>query len=181
MPEDPDLSFVLCVVSGALAIAAGAFGAMNLTPSFAGVLGFLALIRICWLDDNIANDLLDRDVLPQSYRNAQRRQEHIESFLLGRPWGDKDLTPALVATRMRAEADVWLAVILSGTAALLAQTAPLGGGLSALLAFLGFGLAFRTADKVSATLWMVECGRPLPREALVRRHVWAHSTTRDRD
>ncbi|MBP0484363.1 hypothetical protein [Sagittula salina] len=173
MPEDPDLSVVLCVLAGALAIAAGALGALNLDPAFTGLLGVLVVLRICWLDDNIANDLLDRDHLPQSYLNAQARQRMVEIMLLGKPWGEVDLSPGLVATRMRAEAQVWSAVIVSGCAALLADTAPFGVGVSLVLALGGFLLAFRMADRISATLWLVECGRALPRRDLLQRPGWA--------
>lgn len=169
MPEDPDLSFVLCILSGGLAVAAGAFGAMHLSSSLVAVIAFLALLRICWLDDNIANDLLVRDDLPQSYINAQNRQRIVETLLLGRPWGETELSPELIATRMRAEMQVWTAVLFSGGAALMALSVPFGLWTSVTFALGGFVWAFRTADRLSETLWLVECGRSLPREELLRR------------
>ncbi|GAA4227790.1 hypothetical protein GGQ68_004055 [Sagittula marina] len=169
MPEDQDLSFVLCVLCGGLAIAAGALGVLHLAPAVSGALGFLILLRICWLDDNIANDLLVRDDLPQSYINAQRRQQIIEMALLGRPRGDAVTCPVQMATKMRAEAQVWSVVLLSGCAACFAHSMPLGAWLSSGLALAGFMQAFRMADRLSATLWLVECGLPLSREDLLAR------------
>ena len=179
MPEDLDLSIVLCIVAGALAVAAGAFGALHLAPSVASMVALIASLRICWLDDNIANDLLDRRDLPPSYQNARRRQEFLEQLLLGRPWGDAPLTPGIVATKMRAEAQVWSAMLVSGAAAILAQQAPFGPVISVFLAIWVFVLALRCADRLSLTLWRVETGRPLPREDLLGRWRWAYSSRED--
>ncbi|MGR3369391.1 MAG: hypothetical protein ACU0CC_11935 [Sagittula sp.] len=181
MPEDPELSFVLCIVAGALAVAAGAFGALSLAPSASALLAVFATLRICWLDDNIANDLLDRDQLPPSYINAQRRQRWLESLLLGRSKTEETPTPAQVATRMRAEVQVWSAIVVAGVAAMLARTTPFGMLVSFGLALWAFLWAFRFADRLSATLWLVETGRVLPREDLLRRVSWAYSGRNDRD
>ena len=82
---------------------------------------------------------------------------------------------------MRAEVQVWSAIVVAGVAAMLARTTPFGMLVSFGLALWAFLWAFRFADRLSATLWLVETGRVLPREDLLRRVSWAYSGRNDRD
>ncbi|MFW2589691.1 hypothetical protein [Sagittula sp. SSi028] len=166
------MNLVLCIIAGALAVGAGALGALLLDPAVVGGAALLILLRICWLDDNIANDLMQRDDLPVSYVNAQKRRLMFQRAVFGRMLGDLNLCPLSVATGMRAEMQLWTATLVAGAAATLAQTAPLGLWLSSTLALAGFAVAFRTADRLTATLWLVERGQTLQREDLLRRPQW---------
>jgi hypothetical protein len=169
MPQDPDQSIVFCVVAGALAVAAGALGVLWLIPGVSGILALLILIRMCWLDDNILNDLLDRDELPDGYRMRLARRRQIAALLFGATIPLAPDTPAQVATRMRAEMQCWGIVLTAGAAALLARHLPFGPTISVLAAVWLFLAALRGADRLSLTLWHVETGRVLTRAALQKR------------
>lgn len=181
MPEDPDLSRVLCILSGGLAMAAGAMGVLMLSPEFAALAIVGIVVRLVWLDDKIANDLMMRSCLPLRYLKAQRWRQVVERLLMGRAWKEPEMTPALLATRFRAEMMVWTIVLTAGAATEMARTLPLGMGWSVMTAFAGFVLAGRMADRLALTLWLVECGQSLPREALMRRPPWAVMVRRRRD
>lgn len=175
MSEEQEQSFVMCSVASAFVLAAGALGVVHLGLSLCGLLGALVLMRICWLDDNISNDLLDQTDLPQSYHNAYRRQRLIEHRLTGRPWREMRLTPAIVATRMRAEVELWSVVLFSAGAMMLGQMMPLGVILSLLLSLAGFAVAFRSAGRLADVLYLVERGQTLPRAELLRSPGWLNS------
>ena len=173
-------SDAMCILSGALIVAAGALATLQMAAGAAALLGLLILLRISWLEENIVHDLVDRESLPNSYVNTARWRQRLLFTMFGRlPQRDPaTLSPAILATQMRAEVQAWWSAVLSGAAVSVAHHAPAGVLLSLLVAAGLFLAALRRADDLTLTLRHVEMGRPLDRAALIRRAGWAISGDR---
>jgi hypothetical protein len=163
----------LLIATGVVAAAAllGAWG----PPGLVGVLALLALMRICWLEDNISNDLIGRDSLPNAYINTAIRRGNILRLLLGREPAEtaKDLPPHHMATAMRAEIQVWACMILGMSSTLVAQRGPFGPVGDLLLGAVLFVFALRRVDRLLFTLAHCAAGQALPQRLLLpmRRRV----------
>ena len=58
---------------------------LTLSTELMGAVLLLAITRVCWIDDNIHNDLLRRESLPVSYRNTQIKRQAWLSRITGLP------------------------------------------------------------------------------------------------
>jgi hypothetical protein len=175
-PQDPEgppgalhLSHVLI---GAAIVASSALAGAWAPANLAGILALLALMRICWLEDNISNDLLGKDELPGDYVNtAIRRGNFLRRWFGTEPAEDAGgLPPHKLATAMRAEIQVW-ACALFGLGATLVARAGIFGGLADLL--IGAALlvvALRRVDRLVVSLDHCAEGRALPRRLLLPTH-----------
>lgn len=170
-------AFVLAIVPVLLAAAF----APSLAPKALAGIALLALLRLSWLDDNIANDLIDQKVLPASYVNTVRRRQRIawQLFGLSPQLDPKDQNPALVATAFRAEAHAILSALLTGAAMSAALHAPPVTGVVGLALLLP--LAFKQCDRLASALLHLESGRPLSRDRLLCKASWAMSAVAPED
>ena len=156
------------VMIGAGLVAAGALAALWVPPGLLGALAMLALLRICWLEDNIVSDLFGRDRPPPGYRTASDLRRVLMLRVLGIWPGSRDEVSAhLVATAMRAEAQVWGALLIAMAAGLVAQHGIFGAAMNLCLGAVLFVLALRRADRLALSLGHCEAGRALPDHLLV--------------
>lgn len=157
------------ILIGAAMVGAGALAALWLPFGLIGSFAMLALLRICWIEDNINADLLGRDALPPGYlQTLQMRRLFVLRWFgidLGRvPPG---LSAHLVATALRAEAQIWGASLLGYASMILAQYGPLGTVGNLAIAALFFVAGLRRADRLAVTLSYCDRGRPLPAAMLL--------------
>lgn len=157
----------LFIATGVVA-AAALLGAWA-QPGLLGVLALFALMRICWLEDNITNDLVGRDRLPNDYVNTAIRRGNILRLVLGREPAEttKDLPPHHVATAMRAEIQVWACMLFGMVSTLVAQRGPFGPLGDLALGAALFVFALRRVDRLLFTLAHCAEGRALPRHLLL--------------
>ncbi|KIT14668.1 hypothetical protein [Jannaschia aquimarina] len=107
----------------------------------------LALLRIMWIEENIAEDLTDIRDMPAGYGRA--RALH---------------APLMLATALRVEAQGWSVFLLGTLTVWFGRTfSPLLGGL-AVLALVA--CALRRAERCVGGLVCLEAGRPLPEKVL---------------
>ena len=164
---------VFCAVAAALPMAIGGLLALNLPMSFLALIAMVALIRLGWVDDNIANDLLKADRLPTGYANTVRRRQTWAWRLFGvRPRTEPcAIDPAMLATRYRAEAQVLQTGILTGLAVSTGGSLPMPLGFVFLV--ITFGGAWRQMDRLFVTIGALERGEPLSPSILASRTRWA--------
>jgi hypothetical protein len=153
------------VASSALA---GAWAPANL----AGILALLALMRVCWLEDNISNDLLGKDELPGDYVNTAIRRGNFLRRWFGHEPAEAagDLPPHKLATAMRAEIQVWACALFGLGATLVARSAIFGGVVDLLIGVALFVVALRRIDRLVVSLDHCAEGRALPRRLLLPTH-----------
>ena len=145
------------ILGGGVALAGTAAG-LWLPAGLALLLAGIAVCRICWLEDNIHEDLLRADRIPAGYRACRSRR----STLFGGNAGGTD-DPVALAELLRIQSLAWAAFVWgSACGALLASE--LNG--AALFAALALALALRAADYFAIALTLVDTGRPIPRRLL---------------
>lgn len=158
------------VMIGAGLVAAGALSALWLPQGLLGALALLALLRICWLEDNIVSDLFGRDRPPPGYRRAADLRRLVMLRLFG-IWpatdADAEVSAHLVATAMRTEAQVWGCLLIALAAGLVAQHGVFGPVLNLCLAAALMGVALRRVDRLALSLLHCETGRALPDHLLL--------------
>lgn len=177
MEDLPRRAILTCFLASMLIVFAAAHVAVSLPPAAVALIGLLLLLRIGWLEDNISQDLLDRDRMPASYVNTARRRQRMAWYVLSRrpgrdPAGD---CPALLATRMRAEVQGHWAALIAATAAGVAHGMPAGFALSMTMGAGLLVLALWRADHMALSLLHLEAGHPLTRERLLARSGWVNS------
>jgi hypothetical protein len=187
MPRTPERSILRAPVGtahfarplGHVLLGVGLFGmgaaiALVLPPALTGVALIVALLRICWLEDNIKSDLLDAVETPANHRQPRAERN---AFLGADAPAAED--PALLATALRGQIQA-LSTLAYGAVGILLSVhtgwVP-GVALAALLAAIWLG--FRRADRLVLTIVHLEHGRPLPPNALSRPYSWAHSWRMD--
>lgn len=166
-----DLSQLLQAVAF---VATGAFVGIWAPPGLMGVMALLMLMRICWLEDNITNDLIGQDKLPGGYVNTAIRRGNLIRRILGRD-PTQDVTtqsPHQLATGMRAEIQVWACMLLGLVATVTAQFAPFGPVMNLLVAAMIFAMALRRVDKLLVSLAHCAEGRALPQRLLLPSRPW---------
>lgn len=159
------------IIIGALLVAAGALSALWLPQGLVGALALLALLRICWLEDNIVSDLFGRDSLPAGYRStAEVRRLFFFRWFGIRP-GDTtaEATAHLMATAMRAEVQIWATVLLGQAAGLVALHGLFGPVMNIALGAVILVVALTRADRLAVSLMHCDQGRALPDHMLVPR------------
>lgn len=156
------------IVTGAALVAAGALSALWVPQGVLGALALLALLRICWLEDNIVSDLFGRELPPPGYRNAADLRRVLVLRLLGvLPEAKTEVSAHLVATAMRTEAQVWGTLLIAMAAGLVAQHGVFGAAMNLCLGAVLFFLALRRADRLALSLGHCEAGRALPDHLLL--------------
>lgn len=154
---------------GALMVGAGALAGLWLPLGLMGSLALLALLRICWIEDNITSDLYGRDALPSGYLQTleMRRLFMLRWFGVNLGAVSPDLSAHLLATALRAEAQLWAACLLGFVAMICAQHGPFAPSLDLTLAAALLYAALKRADRLAITLHHCDMGRPLPDEMLL--------------
>lgn len=157
------------VLLGAGLVASGALSALWLPQGLLGALALLALLRICWLEDNIVSDLFGRDRPPPGYRNAAdlRRLFFFRWFGIRPDDAGGEMSAHLVATAMRTEAQIWGTVVIAMAAGLIAQHGLFGPVLNLALGAALFVTALTRADRVARSLLHCERAQALPDHHLV--------------
>lgn len=154
------LSFALHLVLGGLVCLAGSAAGLWLPPGLALLLGAVAVCRICWLEDNIHDDLLRADRLPEAYRNCRSRRQS----LFGGSGGDETEDPVGLAELLRIQSLAWSTFAWGIGGGLLLSAGP--GSGAPVLAALALALALRAADYFAVAQTLVLAGRPMPRHLL---------------
>ncbi|MHA7886390.1 hypothetical protein [Roseicyclus sp.] len=159
------------IILGAALVGAGALTPLWLPFGPVGGIALLALMRICWLEDNIVSDLFGRDRLPTGYRNtaALRRLFLMRWFGIWSEESRAEQSAHLMATAMRAEVQIWGTLLLGLAATLTATAAPFGPWVNGGLGLGLFVLALLRADRLAVTLAHCDAGRALPDHLLLPR------------
>jgi len=157
------------IITGAALVGAGAMAPLWLPFGPVGGIALLGLMRICWLEDNIISDLFGRDRLPTGYRNTARSRRLFVFRWFG-IWPEESTaehSAHLMATAMRAEVQIWGAMLFGLSSTLVAQHGPFGPVLNIGLGLALFGAALMRADRLALTLRYCDAGRALPDHLLV--------------
>lgn len=153
---------------GSSMVGAGALAGLWLPLALMGSLALLALLRICWIEDNIASDLFGRDTLPTGYLNTLlRRRAFLWRWFAIQPPATPEISAHLMATSLRAEGQLWAALLLGWLAAICLQHGIFGPWLDLSLGLALFLAALQRADRLALTLAHVEAGTPLPDRLLL--------------
>lgn len=157
------------VIMGAALVATGALAALWVPVGLIGALALLALLRICWLEDNIVSDLFGRDSLPAGYRSTAevRRLFFFRWFGICPAETTAESSAHLMATAMRAEVQIWATLLLGVAAAMVAQQGLFGPVVNLALGAALFVVALTRADRLALTLVHCDAGRALPDHMLV--------------
>jgi len=162
----PDRAQLLigCAVVAAAALT-GVWAPMNLV----GIIALFVLLRVCWLEDNISNDLIGRDRLPGGYVNTAIRRGNFMRQVLGRePAQDASkMPPHHLATVMRAEIQVWACMLFGLCSTAIVQSGPFEMTGNFLAGFALFVLALVRIDRLMVSLAHCAEGRALPARLLV--------------
>lgn len=157
------------ILIGAAMVAAGALAGLWLPFGLMGSFALLAILRICWIEDNITADLFGRDRLPPGYLQTLtlRRRFMWRWFGVDPARDADDLSAHLVATTLRAEAQLWAAWLFGFASMVCALHGPFGGMLNLSLGVGLFCVALTRVDRLAVTLHHCDAGRPLPDELLL--------------
>lgn len=171
----------LLTVTAVLAI--GPVVVFALPVGVAAVLALFGLLRLCWLEDNIKNDLVDADTVPHSYLAPLAHRQKLAWHLMGLiPKSElSDTTPCLIATAMRGQVQAWSTILLMSLAVVVMRDLALPVGVAILSGGAVMALAMRRADALINTLAHLDRGQPLPRSVLMPDRDWAYSTRAPRD
>ncbi len=91
------------LLAGAVLLLGGSALALWLPLGLAAAIGMGVLMRLCWLDDNIRNDLMSAPRMPESYLQTQRLQAEWRRLLLGGSRAPVEC-PRRLASDMRVQA-----------------------------------------------------------------------------
>jgi hypothetical protein len=159
------------VILGAVLVAVGAVSALWLPAGLIGAIALIALIRICWLEDNIISDLFGRDSLPPGYRSTAdlRRLFLFRWFGIRADLSIAEQSAHQMATAMRAEVQIWAVLLFGFASALVARDGPFGPWGNAAVALVLFGMALIRSDRLAQSLAYCDAGRALPDHLLLPR------------
>lgn len=171
MTEDvrPDRAQLL---TGCGVVAAAAMTGIWAPPNLVMIVALFVLLRVCWLEDNISNDLIGRDELPGGYVNTAIRRGNLVRQWLGRePAEDASkMPPHHLATVMRAEIQVWACMLFGICATAIASSGPFGTTGNLLIGGTLLVLALRRVDRLMVSLAHCAEGRALPQRLLLPTH-----------
>ena len=153
------------LVIGGLVAGAGTAAGIWLPIGAALLLLALALCRVCWIEDNIHQDLLPAEIMPPGYKACRERR----SGLLGLAFGDAGeafTCPRRLASALRLQAHVWSAFIWAIAAGAML---PVGAPLTFAAGALALLLALRHADYLAVGAAVLSAGAPLPQHMIAGR------------
>jgi hypothetical protein len=170
-PDRPDRAHL---VIGCGIVATAALAGIWAPPNLLAILSLLVLMRICWLEDNISNDLIGRDRLPGSYVNTSIRRGNFLRLWFGlTPREDASrLPPHQLATAMRAEIQVWACMLFGIAATLVAQVTAFGPAVSLAAGAALLIMALARVDRLTVSLAHCAAGRALPQRLLLPSRRW---------
>ncbi len=156
------------VIGAAITVAGSAVG-LWLPPALAIMVGIVALLRICWLEDNIHHDLLTSDRVPPGYKACRARRR--AALPLFRPHTlDETTCPVMLASQLRIQSHAWSSFLWSLAAAIILT----GGSLFALIGgAIALGLGVRSVDRFALAQSVVLTGNRLAPQQLVARSILA--------
>lgn len=165
----PDRSDLTHLVLGCGVVATAALAGIWAPPNLLAILSLLVLMRMCWLEDNICNDLIGRDRLPGSYVNTSIRRGNFLRLWFGLETGEDAtrLPPHQLATSMRAEIQIWACMLLGIAATLVAQVTAFGPAIALLSGAALLSMALARVDRLTVSLAHCAAGRALPRRLLL--------------
>ena len=157
------------VIMGAVLVAAGALSGLWLPTGLVGAGALLALLRICWLEDNIVSDLFGRDSLPPGYRSTAevRRLFFFRWLGICPAETSAEQSAHLMATAMRAEVQIWATLLLGFAAGVVAMHGMFAPWLNLAIASVLFVVALTRADRLALSLMHCDAGHALPDHLLV--------------
>ena len=153
------------LLTGGLVVGAGTVAGIWLPLGAALLVLALALCRVCWIEDNIHQDLLPARDMPAGYRACRERR----SGLLGLAFGDTTETvscPRRLASALRLQAHVWSAFAWAIAAGALLAVA---GSMTLVMGGLALLLALRHADYLAVGAALLARGVPLPAHLIAGR------------
>ncbi len=151
-------------LAGSLAVLAGSAAALWAPASVAMLLALVALLRVCWIDENIRGDLEHAKRMPAGYAHTMLLRRRLSTWLFGAT--PPEITcPRVLASHLRAQGHALFAFLFGLLAALIAAGAgdsPVGlaGAGGALV------LAFGRVDRLAAADAHLRRGEPLPSHLL---------------
>lgn len=151
---------------GGIIVAAGTAAGLWLPLGAALLLLSIAVCRICWIEDNIHQDLLNADHLPAGYRACLDRRTAL-LFGASREESPEDQDcPLRMASALRLQAHA-LAAFSWGAAAGVAL--PVGAPLTFGAGALALALALRHADYLAVGASLIAAGKPMPQRMIAGR------------
>lgn len=170
----PDTGLAPHLIAGSACVAAGALAAVHLPPALAGVALALTLLRRCWIEANIHDDLIGAEDLPTGYRNALRRQERLAAFWNLPVETQAPDCPRRLASLLRLQALGLSAFLYGALATGLPVLADAPAALLPGMAALWLGL--RRADSYAHARAVLARGDTLPPDRIAHREglaAWA--------
>jgi hypothetical protein len=160
------------LVIGCGVVAAAAMTGIWAPANLVMILALFVVLRVCWLEDNISNDLIGRDQLPGGYVNtAIRRGNFVRQWLGREPRADASkMRPHHLATVMRAEIQVWACVLLGLSSTSFAHGGALGVAGNLLAGAGLLAIALKRVDRLTVSLAHCAEGRALPQRLLLPTH-----------
>jgi len=146
------------LLAGGLVVGAGSAAGIWLPLGAALLLLALLICRICWLEDNIHQDLLQAEDVPAGYRACRERRRG----LVGLAFGDEEHgndCPLWLASALRLQSHAWSAL---GWGIAAGAMLPAGVPLTYAAGALALILALRHADYLAVGASRLAWGRPLP-------------------
>jgi hypothetical protein len=150
--------------AGSLALLAGSATGLWAATPLAAIVGVVALLRVCWIDENIRQDLERADRMPAGYARVLNIRRRLSAQFFGT--APEEITcPRLLASHLRAQGHAIFAFLFGLVAVALAATigdTPLG--LLAAGGALALGLG--RIDRLAAADAHLRRREPLPRHLL---------------
>ncbi len=162
-------SFCEHLILGGVLVAAGSAVGLWLPLGASLLILGLAICRVCWIEDNIHQDLLPADSVPPGYRACRDRRRGLVGALLG-DTGDDVECPRRLASALRIQAHAWAAfawAVAGGT------VLPAGAPLTFTAGAVALALALRQADYVAVGAAHLVSGAPLPARLIAGRGLLA--------
>lgn len=166
------------LVSGALIVALGSVIGLWLPANIALTVAGLAVLRLCWIEDNIHQDLLKAKKVPVGYRNT-----HVRRSAVLNPGAADDAPecPRRLAAQLRIQAHAWSALSWSIAGGLLLAVS--NGALLLIAGTVALAFALRGADRMALCHAAVVSGRPIDDDLIAEpgmlRRIALSTRTRD--
>jgi hypothetical protein len=151
---------------GGLIVGAGSAAGLWLPLGVALLLLSIALCRVCWIEENIHQDLLNAENLPAGYRACLERRSFFLSGSVPEDKSQEHDCPKRIASALRLQAHAWAAF---GWGLAAGAALPAGAPLTYGAGVLALTLALRHADYLAVGASLIASGKPLPRRLIAGR------------